>query len=188
MVEMANTSQIPGETTSFPSMSRKGLLSALVLSLTLTLVSLATQRCAAQDSEGSEEQPKENYLELYVNSKDHKHFNAVIDRAVRLQEKNTIPIAAIYHIGDFNAVTPAVRAKLWKGKLKLFALSAVPSDLPITSSPAWVFVTLSGRRIVGGTLAIERFVDEQGAFRDGSQIRDPADAPPTPPTQKLEKF
>ncbi len=174
--------------TSFASTLSRYWFCTLIPTVSLVLVFFWTQRCAAQTSEAAVEKPKENYLELYVNSKEPKHFATVIDRAVRLQQKNLIPIAAVYHIGDFNAVTPEIRAKLWSGKLKLFALSGVPSDVPVTTSPAWVFVTLSGRRIVEGTLAIESFVDEQGAFRDGSRIPDPAAALQATPLQKMEGF
>ncbi len=169
------------------SILRRYRFSAPIVTVSLMLAFLIAHRCDAQSS-AVEQQPKENYLELYVSSKDQKHFATVIDRAVRLQQKNSIPIAAIYHIGDFNSVTPEIRAKLWSSKLKLFALSGVPSDLPIIASPAWIFVTLSGRRIVEGTVAIESFVDEQGAFRDGARIPDPAAALQATPLQKMEGF
>jgi hypothetical protein len=164
-------------------------LSALVLSSSLLLGLCAAQTAAAQQSSAeSAEQSKESYFELYVNSKDQKHFSAVVERAVRVQQGNTIPIAAMFHIGDFNVITPEISAKLSRARIKLFALSGVPSDLPITTSPAWVFVTLTGRRIVEGTFAIERFIDARGAYRDGSQIPDPAAGVPTQPAETMEGF
>jgi hypothetical protein len=132
--------------------------------------------------------PRTAYLELYVNSSDPKHFTAVLDRAIALQQKETIPIAAIYHIGDFNNVTPETQAKLWRARLKLFALSGVPSDLPIVTSPAWVFVTAHERRIVEGTVWIENFIDDAGEFRDGSQMANPAGSAPPTPKEKMEGF
>ncbi len=159
-----------------------------ILGMTFVLVFSVGQRCAAQNVEVVRQQPKESYLELYVNSKDQKHFTTVIDRVVRLQQSGKIPIATIYHIGDFNVVTPELRATLWRSKIKLFGLSEVPRDMPIKTSPAWVFVTLSGRRIVEGTLAIENFIDARGSFRDGSQMQDPVAASPTSPQQQMEGF
>jgi hypothetical protein len=143
---------------------------------------------SAQSTENVVERPKTTYLELYVNSKDPKHFNAIIERAVRLQQSNVIPISAVYHIGDFNSVTPDIQGKLWRTKLKLFALSGVPSDLPITTSPAWVFVTRGGRRIVEGATSIESFIDDSGEFRDGSHIRDPLAVATPELGQKMEGF
>lgn len=131
---------------------------------------------------------KSSYLELYVNSKDSKHFTTVIDHVLRLQQRSLLPISALYHIGDHNNVTPEMRARLWQGRIRIYALSRVPSDLPLKVSPAWIFITPNGRRIVEGTLAIEHFIAPSGEFRDGSSIRDSVN--PTSPEsgEKMEDF
>jgi hypothetical protein len=157
----------------------------LVIFLTLLSIVLQIEEVCAASPDQKTGESSTTYLELYVNSSDPAHFSAVIERALRMSQTNLVPIGAIYHIGNHNNISPEIKSKVHAAKIRLYALTEVPSDLPLTTSPAWIFVTSSGRRIVEGTLSIGSFVDEQGEFRDGSNIRDPlADTPP----EKVEKM
>ena|GEM_PF-4147713 len=160
----------------------------VLMLLSLLIIALQKADVAAENIDQKKTELKTTYLELYVSSSDPNHFSSVIERALRVSQRNLVPIAAIYHIGNYNNVTPEIIQKLQVAKLKIFALTEVPSDLPLASSPAWIFVTSSGRRIVEGTIAIDSFIDDSGEFRDGSNIRDPL-AEATPEIiEKMEGF
>lgn len=143
---------------------------------------------AAAAESGAQAASHTSYLEVWVDSSDASHLSAVLARVSAIQERGQLPVVAVYHLGSYKNITPEVRARLHRLKVRLIAQSAVPSDLPVVNSPAWIFVSPQGRHIVEGTLAIEPFIGPSGDFVDGSKVAASSAAGPVRDTVKMEGF
>jgi len=164
---------------------------SLLLALLITAASAQAQSPLAEQpsaapTEAALQPIHRTYVELYVNSKDAKHLFRVLSKVISIRKKNQLDIPAVFHIGDYHNVTPELIGELGSLNTRVYPLQRIPSDLPITTSPAWVIVTSSGRYIVEGILGINRLVDENGEFIEPSKVKpESADelATPTPSMQ-----
>jgi hypothetical protein len=162
------------------------LLSLFVFTVSAQAQSPLTEQPAASPTEAAIQPAHRTYVELYVNSKDAKHVSRVLSKVISIRKKNQLDIPAVFHIGDYHTVTPEFVGQLGALNTRVYPLERIPSDLPITTSPAWVIVTSSGRYIVEGILGINRLVDENGEFIEPSKVKpESADelATPTPSMQ-----
>lgn len=161
------------------------VLTAVVAAPALAQVPPAPSAAAESAAQAAS---RTSYLEVWVDSRDASHLSAVLARVSAIQERGQLPVMAVYHIGSYKNITPEIRARLHRQKVRLIAQSAVPSDLPVVNSPAWIFISPQGRHIVEGTLAVEPFIGPSGDFVDGSKIAASSVAGPPRETVKMEGF
>ncbi len=107
---------------------------------------------------------KKATISVFVNSLDREHFGRVVQEVVRLHDAHRAVFAGIFHIGDYEAVTPEVEKELSKRKISIYQLTSVLPELFAEVSPTWVVSTREGRHVAEGFLEIERFFDEWGEY------------------------
>lgn len=105
---------------------------------------------------------------VVVNSKDAEHLARVVRKVLSLTDKGIALIGEIAHIGDYRTLSPELSAALTDAGIAFYPQKLPPYTLPITRSPAWVFIGAGGLRIVEGTFSIERFISPLGQYRDPS--------------------
>lgn len=111
---------------------------------------------------------------LVVNSKDTTHLHQVVQKALSLVAKGIVHISDITHIGDYRTLSEELAIKLKNRKISYSAGSSAPLGLPVTRSPAWVFLGPAGARIVEGTLDLERYVTPLGQYKDPRWVDSPS--------------
>jgi len=116
--------------------------------------------------------------ELFVNSKDRAHLARAIQGALTLTKNRKVLVTKVVHIGDYRNIDQATRKELQDKHIILLAASALPKDLPVSTSPAWVLQTDHGRYLVEGTNDIGRFVTTSGEFV--VPVKPVATPPPVP--------
>jgi hypothetical protein len=127
-------------------------------------------------------------LSVYVNSKDSEHLKRVLEKALAVAKRDHAYLTNVYHIGDYRNVPADLARKIREAGVHMYPLSAIPSDFPISQSPAWIFHGKDGYRIVEGTLDIEQFYDSSGSFKEPQNFTDTSNAQPTPVPSKLAGF
>jgi hypothetical protein len=111
---------------------------------------------------------------VVVNSKDAEHLNRVVQKALSLDTKGIVHISDITHIGDYRTLSEDLAVKLRARKIPYKADTTAPLGLPVTRSPAWVFLGPAGARIVEGTLDLEQYVTPLGQYKDPRWVDSPS--------------
>jgi hypothetical protein len=99
---------------------------------------------------------------LYVNSKDGVHLNAIVEKALRLAQRNRIHLQTIYHIGDYRTLSPENADLAKRLGIPYEAATKVAYSRGITMSPTWIFVKNGENRVVEGYTNIEPFITTEG--------------------------
>ncbi len=107
---------------------------------------------------------KKPVVSLFVNSLDRSHFGRVIEEAIRLHDAKRAVVVGIFHIGDYEAVTPEIEQELRRRGIAVHQVNSVFRELFAESSPTWVVSTPQGRHVAEGFLEITPFFDEWGEF------------------------
>jgi hypothetical protein len=111
---------------------------------------------------------------LVINSKDAGHLTQVVQKALSLDTKGIVHISEITHIGDYRTLSEDLAVKLRARKIPYKADTTAPLGLPVTRSPAWVFLGPAGARIVEGTLDLEQYVTPLGQYKDPRWVDAPS--------------
>ncbi len=107
---------------------------------------------------------KKPTVHVFVNSLERTHFNRVIQEAIRLHDAKRAVVFGVFHIGDYEAVTPAIEQELSSREIRIYQVGSVFSELFAESSPLWVVATRQGRHVAEGFLEITPFFDEWGEY------------------------
>jgi hypothetical protein len=107
-------------------------------------------------------------LMVIVNSEDRAHLTQVLNKVLHLQSKGTFLFSEVAHIGDYRTAPHELVTQLGERGIAYYALAEPPFGLSLTTSPAWIFTSLAGVRVVEGTMAIEKFVSPLGQYREPS--------------------
>jgi hypothetical protein len=99
---------------------------------------------------------------LYVNSKDSKHLNEVVSKALLLRRQSKLYLVAIYHIGDYRTLSAENQALIKKYGIPYEAVAKVPYSLNVMMSPTWAFMKNGQVRLVEGYLNVEPFISSEG--------------------------
>ena len=111
---------------------------------------------------------------LYVNSADKTHFESVVNRAISLRDKDPrFRLSAIFHVGDYQNVSEALKEALRKRAIHLEGLSHMPTTIGAETSPLWLIRTPDVDHLVEGPIQIERCLDEMGEYRDPESSTEP---------------
>ncbi len=113
---------------------------------------------------------------VVVSSKDQMHLERVIRKVLSYQDRGIAHFISINHLGDYRTLSPELKHKLKDGGLNYIAEEAPPFGLPITRSPAWVFLSPAGFRIVEGTFDLDRFITPLGQYKDPKWVDISADS------------
>jgi hypothetical protein len=127
-------------------------------------------------------------VSVYVNSKDGAHLTRVLSKALQVKKKDDVALTSIFHLGDYRNVPASLAEELEADGVVINPINEIPATLPISQSPAWLFQSRDGYRIVEGTLDIEQFYDELGNFREPVHFIDTSKEQATPLHQKLAGF
>jgi len=111
---------------------------------------------------------------LVVNSKDATHLNQVVQKALSLDTKGIVHISDITHIGDYRNLSDELAVKLKSRRIAYKAGANAPLGLPVTRSPAWIFLGPAGARIVEGTFDLEQYVSPLGQYKDPRWVDAPS--------------
>ena len=118
---------------------------------------------------------------VYVNSLDKQHFRSVIEEVVRLHDQKLAFVTSVYHIGDYQAITPEVSSAMAKRGISIVQLGGPPPQLQTITSPTWEIRTKQGRHIAEGVIRIRESLNEWGEYV-------PRPASPEVSDAKLEGF
>lgn len=105
-------------------------------------------------------------LMLVVNSKDAKHLEATLAKAISLVEQKRILLSSVMHIGDYRTITPPQKARLEALAIPYIGVRNVPFVQDATMSPTWIFQGKDGMRVVEGFIDIDRFINSAGEYRE----------------------
>lgn len=103
-------------------------------------------------------------IHLFVSSLDHGHFARVVEGATRIHDRGHASVKALFHIGDYEAVTPEIEQRLEQRGIALVQVGEVPVELFAEVSPVWRVATPIGYHVAEGFIEIDRFFDEWGEF------------------------
>ncbi len=107
---------------------------------------------------------KKSVVSVFVNSLDRSHFNRVLEEAIRLHDSNRVIMSGVFHIGDFEALTPTLEQNLSSRGIAIHQIAAADRELFAEFSPTWVISTRKGRHVAEGFLEIVPFFDEWGEY------------------------
>jgi hypothetical protein len=121
-----------------------------------------------RDSNGGSSQTATE-VSVFVNSLDPAHLNRVIAKVLSLQSRGKIHFGAVMHMGNPHNVASQQEKALEAQGIMLMSIFELPTNLPITRSPAWVVTEVGPNdekhaRLVEGYFDIEQFFDQYGHF------------------------
>jgi hypothetical protein len=108
--------------------------------------------------------PKRLAVQVFVNSLDHTHFARVVDAALHIHDRGYAVVMNLFHIGDYQAVTPAIEQALADRGISVVQVEEVPVELFAEVSPVWKVATPIGYHVAEGFIEIGSFFDEWGEF------------------------
>lgn len=103
-------------------------------------------------------------VSVTVNSRDKKHFDAVIQSVLKLHDSKLAFVPMVTHIGDYNSVTPEVEASLARRGIQIMESCSSPQASPPPLSPRWEILSSGGLHIAEGFLTIEPLINEWGDY------------------------
>lgn len=111
---------------------------------------------------------------VYVTSIDSEHFSRVCNKVLALQRQGKIRINLILHYGNYENVSEQQKTTLLQHGVQVIELPELPTDIPLSQSPAWVIFSDDAQRsvdsgapigyLVQGYFNIEQFFDQYGSF------------------------
>jgi hypothetical protein len=117
---------------------------------------------------------KKPVVYVFVNSLERTHFNRVIQEAIRLHDAKRAVVVGVFHIGDYESMTPQIQQELNSREIGYYQAEAVFRELFAESSPTWVVSTQQGRHVAEGFLEIYPFFDEWGEYSP-KRVEEPED-------------
>jgi hypothetical protein len=130
-------------------------------------------------------------VSVFVNSLNAEHLNRVLTKIISLNAKGKIHIGAIMLMGNSQNVAEKTKSALASQGTVMLPITELPSNLPITRSPAWIVTEMgpndeNSAQLVEGYFDIEQFFDQYGHFSipAGMEVERPREKAP----EELEGF
>ncbi len=133
---------------------------------------------AGRASQGEGAKKRKMVVNVFVNSLDKEHFNRVVESVIKLHDSRLALIAALFHVGDYRAVTPEVQASLERRGILISEHIFDESETPAPVSPRWEITTKDGLHIAEGFLSLEPFINEWGEYDPQLAEQKPLDVVP----------
>jgi len=129
--------------------------------------SLAADASAPSPTPSPQPQPgglKVLSIGAVINSYNEKHFNAEVDKLLKVADKYDLNVGEVFTIG------PETKENT-KNDLPLLARGAVivpqffiPAEYDIRVSPTWILTTSEGQILLEGVTSVERYLNMRGEF------------------------
>lgn len=127
-----------------------------------------TANSAQAQQGGAPQMPVDNRpkttLSVVVNSLELEHLTAVVKKVESLAKSKRVSVLSVMHIGTPENMSAAMTELLYSLDIGVVYTEVLPTDLPIATSPTWIFQTAQGKYIVEGGMDPERFISPSGDY------------------------
>ena len=102
--------------------------------------------------------------QVYVNSQDKAHFDAVYQRMLALHRAGRMRFGSLMYVGTFKNISEVQHQELQSEGIFAMAAFSFPEGLSIAQSPSWVISDGQKHYVIEGEMRPDSFFSSKGVF------------------------